>query len=124
MKVYLSGGMRSGWGEIVRAVLPDVTFLNPAHHALKRPSEYTLWDMVAIESCDVVLAYLEKDNPSGLGLAFEIGYARGLRKPVLFVNEKLDDKYTRILEQGATLNFPSDLESAIRFLDRMAKAFG
>lgn len=41
-----------------------------------------------LDECDLVFVFIEKDNPSGLGSAFEMGYAIAKSKPVLFVDEK------------------------------------
>lgn len=50
--------------------------------------QYTLWDMHHIRSADILFGYMEKDNPSGYGLATEIGYAKGLGKTVILIDEK------------------------------------
>lgn len=115
MKVYLSGGMHSGWQSRFIERHPSVEFIDPSSHNLADPKEYTKWDMRAIKECDFVIAYLEKDNPSGLGLAFEIGYAVGLNKPVVLVNEKGDDKYTAILEHASTFSVV-DIEEVLEKL--------
>jgi len=98
MIVYLSGGMHSEWQDIFIKAYPDIEFIDPRSHGLKNPYDYTKWNMDGIERADIVIAYLEKSNPSGLGMAFEIGYALGLGKTVIFENEKGYDRYTHILE--------------------------
>jgi nucleoside 2-deoxyribosyltransferase len=87
-KVYLAGGMRSGWQETVMAACPGVEWLDPRTHGLRDPKEYTAWDLQAVRDADVVFAYLEKSNPYGFNLAFEVGYAHALGKPIIFVDEK------------------------------------
>ena len=69
MKVYLSGGMRSGWQDKVIAECPGLEFIDPRDHGLHSSMEY----MLSVRRCDILFAYLEKDNPSGLGLALEVG---------------------------------------------------
>ena len=41
-----------------------------------------------LDSSDAVLFYFEESNPSGLGSAFEVGYAVAKGKPVVFIDEK------------------------------------
>jgi hypothetical protein len=98
--VYLAGGMRSDWQDKVidKCRGLNMNFLDPRRHGLKDPILYTTWDMQAIQRSDVVLAFLEYDNPSGLGMAAEIGYAKGLGLPVIFVNEQHIDHNTAFLE--------------------------
>jgi nucleoside 2-deoxyribosyltransferase len=103
--VYLAGGMRTGWQKKFIERYPELDFIDPCTSGLKDPKDYTKWDMKAVEKSDAVIAYLEEGNPSGLGLAFEIGYALGLGKRlVYFINEKRD-KYAAILEEAVWLKF-------------------
>lgn len=86
MKVYLAGGMHGDWRDIYTdSVRAD--FYDPKTHNLTVADEYTLWDLTAIEQCDVFLGFMEADNPSGLGLALEIGYAKALGKKIILVIE-------------------------------------
>ena len=41
-----------------------------------------------LENADIVFFYFEDSNPSGLGSAFEVGYAVAQSKPVIFIDEK------------------------------------
>jgi len=94
--IYLSGGMHSGWQDKIKAAFPRNVYLDPREHGLENPADYTETDMEMIEISDSVIACLETGNPSGLGLAFEIGYAIGLGIPVFFIDES-EDRYTEIL---------------------------
>lgn len=85
--VYLAGGMRSGWQDEVKADVPELRYLDPRIHGFTEPKEYTLWDLSAISRSDLLFAYLEKDNPSGVGLALEVGYAKAIGVRVIFVEE-------------------------------------
>jgi nucleoside 2-deoxyribosyltransferase len=69
-----------------------VIFIDPSLHGLDDPAQYTPWDLLGIETCDVVFAYMEEDNPSGYGLSLEVGYARALGKLVILVDAKMDDR--------------------------------
>lgn len=85
--IYLAGGFRSGWQARARVVLEGYEVLDPSTHGLKDPKEYTEWDLAAIRRCDIVLAYMEKDNPGGYALALELGYARSLGRKIVLVEE-------------------------------------
>jgi nucleoside 2-deoxyribosyltransferase len=119
MKVYLSGGFHSDWQHIVKVSCPDIKYIDPKINGLRTPASYTLWDMMGIKECDILFAYLEEDNPSGIGLAFEIGFAKGLGKTTVLVNKK-DDKYTAILEYGADVNFTT-LQEGIELLKALSE---
>ena len=109
MKIYLAGGMHSGWQDDVIARYPDIEFLDPRSHGLTDVREYTREDMNMIKKCDAIIAYLEKDNPGGFQMAFEIGYFVGLHDPhtclVYFVDEK--QRYTGMLRVQSSLTFDS-----------------
>lgn len=115
MLIYLSGGMRSNWQDIVRESLPGHIFLDPRKNETDNPKEYTLLDLVHIQKSDLVLAYLAPDNPSGYGLSLEIGFARGIGKPVIFVSDHR--KYVQIVEEVANIVYEA-LDEAIVFLKR------
>lgn len=105
-RIYLAGGMRSGWQDGVIAAFPDISFLDPRSHGLKTPSSYTEWDLWAITICDGVFAYLENDNPGGQNMFFELGYADALGKPYILVDEKQasdpsHDRYTGMAQSAA-----------------------
>lgn len=63
---------------------------------------------------------MSKTNPSGYGLALEIGYAKALNKMVILVddrsaNDKSFNRYFEICHQTADLVF-SSLEESLKFL--------
>jgi nucleoside 2-deoxyribosyltransferase len=124
VKIYLAGGMRTEWRQYIKTNMNDleVTWLDPTESGLTKPKEYTFYDMACVESCDLILCYLEKTNPSGIGLAFEMGYAKGLKKKILFVNEQLDNKYTSILMECGCLIVES-LDRAIEIISKMLRIF-
>jgi nucleoside 2-deoxyribosyltransferase len=95
MKVYLAGGFRSNWQRKVIDSFNDnekISFFNPKEHGLRNSDEYYFWDTLHLEQCDIVFAYLEQSNPLALGLIFELGYARGIHKKVILVDEKSTNK--------------------------------
>ena len=64
----------------------DLVFYDPRAHKLDAPEDYAKWDFGAVALCDAVFACMTLDNPSGYGMAAEIGFARGLGKRIVFVN--------------------------------------
>ncbi len=91
--IYLAGGMKSGWQDKVIAAAPANAYFDPRKHGLVTPSLYTQWDTDAIQRSDLVIAVMEKDNPSGFGLSFEVGYVYSLSIPVWFVMSAADERY-------------------------------
>ena len=119
--VYLAGGFKSGWQAKVIKQLPGLDFLDPSHHKIQDPAEYTRWDLNAIRASDIVLAYMEPTNPGGYSLALEIGFAHALSKKVLLVDE-IDNpsvsKYFEMVRQCSGRVFAT-LDQAI---DHLRKA--
>lgn len=97
MIIYLCGGMHNNWQDKFIAHFPDGRheFLDPRTQGKKTEQEYTKWDLEGIRSCDLIVAYMDNDNPSGFGLNLEIGFAHALGKPIYLVMEYLGfrDKY-------------------------------
>ena len=119
--VYLAGGFHSNWQEKVILSLKGWTVHDPSSHNIQNPSEYTDWDLKAIQNSDVILAYMEKDNPGGYALALEIGYAKALGKKILLVEEHKDkdrQKYFEMVRAVADCTFP-DIDNAIKYLAKI-----
>jgi len=120
-RVYLSGGFRSNWQDrLISELSDDFVFLNPRAHGLTDPSEYWTWDVHFVRHCDILFAYMDNDNPSGYGLALEVGLALGLNKTIILVDDrsKHDPKfemYFKIVHKSANVVLPS-LEEGISFL--------
>lgn len=93
MLVYLSGGMKSGWQDVIMQTVTALRYIDPRQHGLDNPDQYTLWDLEGVRQCDIVFAYLETSNPSGIGLALEIGYAKALGKQIILVDEQQDRRF-------------------------------
>ena len=125
MKIYLSGGMKnSNWQLKVENECNehhDIKFINPRNHGFNNPKEYTVWDLEGVKNSDVVFAYLERDNPSGFGLTLEVGYAIGLGKTVILIDEK-DNNYTQIIRSSVSICF-DDLDKGIEFLKSLSKVY-
>lgn len=75
--VFLAGGMKGGWQDVVKQAVPGVIFIDPREHGLHDEMGYTQWDLAGVERCDVVFGYMEADNPGCAGLAVEFGARAG-----------------------------------------------
>lgn len=94
--IYLSGGLHSNWQDKFQG-LPVI---DPRNHRLTDPTLIQDWMVANISTCDMVVAYLEEDNPGGYNMAFEIGVATTLDIPVFIVDEK-KDRYFQIVKADA-----------------------
>lgn len=120
-KVFLSGGFKSNWqSKVIGELQSQFTFFNPREHGLEHSDLYTTWDIHYVKECDILFAYMEESNPSGYGLAFELGLAYSLNKTIILVDEKSDTnpsfaKYFKILYRpsGVVLN---SLSEGIQYL--------
>jgi nucleoside 2-deoxyribosyltransferase len=116
--------MKSGWmGFVEKAVagFPIVCF-RPDQSGRGDPDQYTPWDLFQVRRCDVLLAYMEADNPSGFGLTLEVGYAAALDKLVLYVDAKEDPRMD-IVKHTADVRL-SSLVDPIDFLLSLARPAG
>jgi len=109
IRVYLAGGMESGWQEILKDSTNACIFYDPRDSGLKEPLLYTNWDLKHVKKCDVIFIYIEKDNPSGIGLSVEIGYAKALGKHIILVDEKEDDKRFDIVRACAYSDYTTNV---------------
>lgn len=109
-KVYLSGGLRSGWQDKVKDV-EGYEFFDP-----REKDSGSEWNLTKISECDIFLANIEKTNPSGIGAAFELGYAKGVGKQIILVvedgNGVISERYLDFIKSYADENY-SNLEDAI-----------
>ena len=120
MKVYLSGGMHSGWQDTATDEFAvGITVLNPRQHGLSAPEQYSAWDREAIKQCDVVLAYMENSNPCGKSLGFEVGYAKGLGKLVVLVDET-KHRYMDLIRHSVDVECDS-IGDAAMFINRLSR---
>jgi len=132
MKIYLAGGMRPrkrvdsegnwtdfNWQDVVKDVLAAKhEVFDPRDHNTKVFTEYSFLDLMRLRQCDLVIAYIEAENPSPMGLAGEVGFAKGLGKTVLLVNEKHEDRYTKFTENFADTVFQS-FEAALEVIAKV-----
>lgn len=118
MKVYLSGDLNSDWQDEVKKHFVNVTFFDPrdVKEKFSDPDVWTFEELDGIYDSDIIFAYLSKENPSGIGLALEIGYGKGYNKYVILVNEKRGKKWDMV-ETCADRVF-DDLNDGIDYLER------
>jgi len=107
--------MKSGWQDYVMQNGPAVQYHDPRSHGLQEPDQYTLWDLMAVQQADIILAYMESDNPSGIGLSVEVGYAKALGIPILFIDGVSEDKRFDIARSCADA-VTSSLDEGIKLL--------
>lgn len=127
-KVFLSGGFKSNWqAKVIKAADDKFIFFNPKEHGLEHSDFYTTWDIHFVKECDILFAYMEESNPSGYGLAFELGGAYSLNKTIILVDEKSNDeptfaKYFKILYKPSGVVF-NNLTEGIDYLKKFAVDF-
>lgn len=122
-KVFLSGGFKSDWqSKVIEQLSDKFIFFNPREHGLEHSDFYTTWDIHFVKECDILFAYMEETNPSGYGLAFELGLAYSLNKTIILIDEKSNvdstfAKYFKILHKpsGVVLN---NLSEGIEYLKK------
>jgi len=124
-KVYLAGGMKSGWqNTVIKRFQNKFVFFNPMDHKLSESHQYTVWDLHYLKKADIILAYLESDNPSGFGLTLEIGYAKSLSKTIILIDEKSNkdktfEKQFKIVRESATIVF-DDFDNGLDYFGRFS----
>lgn len=86
--VYLAGGMRDNWQDLIINQSPTHTFLDPRRNVgIKDEKVYTDNDLRDIESSDILFAWLHNTNPCGANMALEIGYAAAQGKRIIFCEQ-------------------------------------
>ena len=125
-KVYLAGGFQSKWQyQVISYFQYKFEFYNPLEHKLESPKEYTAWDLHHLKHAEIVFAYMENSNPSGYGLALEIGFAKALNKTIILIDERSQtdisfNKYFSIVRECSSVIFNS-LNEGISFLERFSR---
>lgn len=124
-KIYLSGGFSSNWqGKVIELLGDKFIYFNPRDHKLKGSLQYWTWDTHFVKQCDILFGYMEETNPSGYGLALEVGLAYSLQKTIILVDERSPSdfqfkKYFEIVNATADVMF-SDLTEAVQYLKNFA----
>lgn len=122
IKVYLAGGMSSNWqSKVINSFDDSIIFFNPQKHNLELSSEYTSWDLFFVRRCDIVFACMEENNPSGIGLSLEVGFAKALGLTIILVDEKskhdpvFKAKF-KIVRESATIVY-DNINEGIQYLN-------
>lgn len=129
--VYLAGGMKTAWQDVVKKAVPGVIFIDPREHGLKDEPGYTAWDLAGVERADIVFGYMEASNPSGAGLAVEFGWGGRAGKLLLLVEQEgyAQQRYFGMVRALAHARYQGDegLADAIKALiairDKGVEAF-
>lgn len=120
-RIYLAGGFRGEWQEyIIEKLGSEFEIFNPKKHELESVKMYTTWDLFHVDKCDILFGYMKADNPSGYGLALEIGYAKAKNKLIILIDERSKNdpdfkKYFAICQESSSLIFQS-IDEAIIYL--------
>lgn len=122
IKVYLAGGMQQNWREEVKKAVKNIEWLDPTTHYLSSELAYTTWDLNAIAHSDILFAYLEADNASGVGMALEMGYAYALGKKIIFIEQNPLQERTQYFGMSRIVSdfYTNDLQSGIAVLAEMS----
>lgn len=110
--VYLAGGMRGNWQDLVKDAIPGAIYIDPRCHPFKDEASYTAWDIKGVEIADIVFGFIQRDNPSGAGLATEFGYAYAKGKTLVYVEEQ-DFPYTRYFGMVRSLTGPDNCHATL-----------
>lgn len=81
-------------------------FFDPRAHGLTESRDYVKRDLSHVRKADIIFAFLEKSNPSGFGLAVELGFAHALSKRIILIDE-VGSRYTRFCDEVADFNEPT-----------------
>lgn len=120
-KIYLAGGFKGGWHNyVVENLGKEFICFNPQKHQLDEADKYTAWDLYHVEKCDILLGYMSEDNPSGYGLALEIGYAKAQNKLIILIDKRSNTdksfkRYFSICHESSNVIFET-LDEAIAYL--------
>ena len=122
LTIYLSGGLFDEWKQWLMVKLQDFPFdfIDPLDNNNSNPAVYTPWDLFAINRSDIVLCRLTHDNPSGIGLAYEAGYAIAKGKHVITVIDREHPiaRYFDIVRAGSSVDF-MHLDATVDYLKTM-----
>lgn len=117
-KVYLSGGMKSGWQDKMPKT-EDVIYFDPRKDSPQNQTmqQFVEADIKAVKNSDVIFCYMEKDNPSGLGATWECAVAVENNIPVITVWEKdYIDPFFACKSLFLYNNFEAGVERLVKFV--------
>lgn len=129
--VYLAGGMKSGWQDVVKERLKDlkdmgfVRWSDPRNNGTSDPSKYKLLDKIRWETADIVFGYAEETNPSLFALGVELagGHYSGAKTILVNLPEN-EPRYRYFSFVTVVCDYvTNDLDDGIEMLRKMIKAF-
>jgi len=114
-KIYLAGGFYADYKKFIieRLTPPGFLLLDPEDMPKSYPGDFVSRDFAAIDSADLVLAYLD-EYPHVYGMAAEVGYAVAKNKPVIFVTSR--KRVDSFLSACAKATF-TDVVPALDFIE-------
>lgn len=118
MRVYLSGGMKSGWQDEMPKI-DGVEYFDPRCDSPQSKSaiDFVSSDIEGVKKSDLVFCYIEKDNPSGFGAAWECAIAKENNIPIITVWEKdYIDPFFACNSLYLYSNFEKGKERLIRYI--------
>jgi nucleoside 2-deoxyribosyltransferase len=124
-KVFLSGGFKSDWqSKLIQSLEGKFVFFNPREHGLEKDDSYSTWDIHFVKECDILFAYMESANPSGYGLAFELGIAFAMNKTIILIDEKSFsdssfERHFKIMHRPSGVVF-NNLNDGIEYLKKFS----
>ena len=142
--IYLAGNTHELWREELKEMvfggerdISELTFLEPFQSPEGRnffpavegtsplsPGEYTTRDLLFIDKADLVFAYLHpySEYSRHVGTSAEVGYARGLNKRIIIVDEFGEESF-EFLKQMADVVF-ENLGKGATYLRMLALHWG
>lgn len=122
-KIYLAGGLKTNWQQpLIELLSPYFEIYNPMDLYGLDIREVARTEKSWLEDSDFVLAYLEKTNPTGFGLAFELGFALARHTPSVFVNE-WDSRTGEWAEEISGSHIVKSLSEAVEYARQFAVNF-
>jgi nucleoside 2-deoxyribosyltransferase len=89
MTIYLAGTINNPWREKVKERFKDfdVEFVDPIEIAGLATGVFVEQQLWGATTCDVCLAYISADDPSGVGTMAEMTMAFNANKPIFLAHE-------------------------------------
>lgn len=85
--IYFAGGMKGNWQDRITEACKGAIFIDPRKSGQPAESDYTAWDLAAVERCDAIIGLMEQGNPGGSGLAVEFGWGASIGRHLMLVEE-------------------------------------
>lgn len=125
IKIYLSGGMYSGWQDKLPSI-EGVEFFDPRvlpQQNLNVSANYFVnEDVKGVRESDLVFCYIEESNPMPLGAAWECAVAAENNIPIITVWEKgYVDPFFSVYSLYLYTNFEDGIKRLTKYIERVMK---